>query len=188
MQHTASRLFFLREEKDRREPNIKHSNRNRKTDVNRTQNTSIEPLDRREPNAKRRDQRALRTSDKALKEKRSRRSLSPAAGIRRTYIKPPIPESCTLPRRVTALFRAIRGATGGAEKIGIFLKKGIDKTRGIVYYISCRRDDAREGNGNRMLRTWEHSSVGRASALQAEGHRFEPCCSHSQMWPGSTVG
>ncbi len=26
--------------------------------------------------------------------------------------------------------------------------------------------------------TWEHSSVGRASALQAEGHRFEPYCSH----------
>ena len=25
---------------------------------------------------------------------------------------------------------------------------------------------------------WEHSSAGRASALQAEGHRFEPCCSH----------
>ena len=25
---------------------------------------------------------------------------------------------------------------------------------------------------------WEHSSVGRASALQAGGHRFEPCCSH----------
>ena len=24
----------------------------------------------------------------------------------------------------------------------------------------------------------EHSSVGRASALQAEGHRFEPYCSH----------
>ena len=23
-----------------------------------------------------------------------------------------------------------------------------------------------------------HSSAGRASALQAEGHRFEPCCSH----------
>ena len=29
---------------------------------------------------------------------------------------------------------------------------------------------------NRLL--WEHSSAGRASALQAEGHRFEPCCSH----------
>ena len=28
---------------------------------------------------------------------------------------------------------------------------------------------------------WEHSSVGRASALQAEGHRFEPCCSHQRI-------
>ena len=27
-------------------------------------------------------------------------------------------------------------------------------------------------------RKWEHSSAGRASALQAEGHRFEPYCSH----------
>ena len=25
---------------------------------------------------------------------------------------------------------------------------------------------------------WAHSSAGRASALQAEGHRFEPYCSH----------
>ena len=25
---------------------------------------------------------------------------------------------------------------------------------------------------------WEHSSAGRASALQAEGHRFESYCSH----------
>ncbi len=25
---------------------------------------------------------------------------------------------------------------------------------------------------------WELSSAGRASALQAEGHRFEPCSSH----------
>ena len=81
------------------------------------------------------------------------------------------PDGSGLPRR------ARRGLVS-TEKSGIFLKKGIDKTRGIVYYISCRRDDAREGNGNRMLRTWEHSSVGRASALQAEGHRFESCCSH----------
>ena len=28
------------------------------------------------------------------------------------------------------------------------------------------------------LYAWEHSSAGRASALQAEGHRFEPCCAH----------
>ena len=34
---------------------------------------------------------------------------------------------------------------------------------------------------------WEHSSAGRASALQAEGHRFEPYCSH-HLWPGSSVG
>ena len=27
---------------------------------------------------------------------------------------------------------------------------------------------------------WEHSSAGRASALQAEGHRFEPYCSHQK--------
>ena len=27
-------------------------------------------------------------------------------------------------------------------------------------------------------RSWEFSSAGRASALQAEGHRFEPCRSH----------
>ena len=28
---------------------------------------------------------------------------------------------------------------------------------------------------------WEHSSAGRASALQAEGHRFEPYCSHQKI-------
>ena len=25
---------------------------------------------------------------------------------------------------------------------------------------------------------WAHSSAGRAPALQAGGHRFEPCCAH----------
>ena len=34
---------------------------------------------------------------------------------------------------------------------------------------------------------WGLSSAGRASALQAEGHRFEPYCSHHK-WPGSSVG
>ena len=28
---------------------------------------------------------------------------------------------------------------------------------------------------------WAHSSVGRAPALQAGGHRFEPCCSHHKI-------
>ena len=37
------------------------------------------------------------------------------------------------------------------------------------------------------------SSVGRASALQAEGHRFEPCTFHQgifpyEKWLGSSVG
>ena len=30
---------------------------------------------------------------------------------------------------------------------------------------------------------WEHSSAGRAPALQAGGHRFEPCCSHHKYGP-----
>ena len=34
-----------------------------------------------------------------------------------------------------------------------------------------------------MVTAWEHSSAGRASALQAEGHRFEPCCSHHSSGP-----
>ena len=38
-----------------------------------------------------------------------------------------------------------------------------------------------------LASVWEHSSVGRASALQAGGHRFEPYCSH-HSWPGSSVG
>ncbi|CAI3614866.1 hypothetical protein CNEO4_380007 [Clostridium neonatale] len=28
---------------------------------------------------------------------------------------------------------------------------------------------------------WAHSSAGRAPALQAGGHRFEPCCAHHKM-------
>ena len=34
-----------------------------------------------------------------------------------------------------------------------------------------------------LKKLWEHSSAGRASALQAEGHRFEPCCSHHTFGP-----
>ena len=32
-----------------------------------------------------------------------------------------------------------------------------------------------------LRRLWEHSSAGRASALQAGGHRFEPYCSHHHL-------
>ena len=31
---------------------------------------------------------------------------------------------------------------------------------------------------------WDHSSAGRASALQAEGHRFEPYWSHYNYYAG----
>ena len=34
------------------------------------------------------------------------------------------------------------------------------------------------GFESRLGRFWDLSSAGRASALQAEGHRFEPCRSH----------
>ena len=43
------------------------------------------------------------------------------------------------------------------------------KESGILY-------KSRETNG---ADKWDLSSAGRASALQAEGHRFEPCRSHS---------
>ena len=32
------------------------------------------------------------------------------------------------------------------------------------------------------------SSAGRALALQARGHRFEPCTFHQFTWPGGAVG
>ena len=44
-------------------------------------------------------------------------------------------------------------------------KKCVDKTHFFLYNIACQQE-------------WAHSSVGRASALQAGGHRFEPYCAH----------
>ncbi len=46
--------------------------------------------------------------------------------------------------------------------------------------ISKRRS---KGAANGFGQQREHSSAGRASALQAEGHRFEPCCSHQTPGP-----
>ena len=39
-----------------------------------------------------------------------------------------------------------------------------------------------EGSSPFWVVIWDLSSAGRASALQAEGHRFEPCRSHMPMW------
>ena len=43
------------------------------------------------------------------------------------------------------------------------------------------------GNSIHERRLWAHSSAGRAPALQAGGHRFEPYWSH-HLWLGSSVG
>ncbi len=43
----------------------------------------------------------------------------------------------------------------------------------MIFYLSRQTSGA----------VWEHSSAGRASALQAEGHRFEPYCSHHLYGP-----
>ena len=50
------------------------------------------------------------------------------------------------------------------------MKKGIDKCDSLWYNLKVV--------ATRTTVKWEHSSAGRASALQAEGHRFEPYCSH----------
>ena len=42
-------------------------------------------------------------------------------------------------------------------------------------YEMCIRDRVSSGS------LWDHSSAGRASALQAEGHRFEPYWSHYNL-------
>ena len=56
-----------------------------------------------------------------------------------------------------------------------FSFKTIDKILLIRYNSTCQGK-------------WALSSVGRASALQAGGHRFEPCSAHHLLWPGSSVG
>ena len=55
----------------------------------------------------------------------------------------------------------------------VFLKKGLtnQKYRGIILKSSELITDERK-------KKWGFSSAGRASALQAEGHRFEPCSPH----------
>ena len=41
-----------------------------------------------------------------------------------------------------------------------------------------RLDENPNDNFKMHVNAWDLSSAGRASALQAEGHRFEPCRSH----------
>ena len=55
------------------------------------------------------------------------------------------------------------------------MKKLLDKRALLVYNKTRRWYEIPSAT----LR--EHSSAGRASALQAGGHRFEPCCSHQYL-------
>ena len=59
------------------------------------------------------------------------------------------------------------------KKSEIFFKKCLtnQKNCGIIIFV------VRE-----LTRKWGFSSAGRASALQAEGHRFEPCSPHHTAW------
>ena len=70
---------------------------------------------------------------------------------------------CTFKKEKQMCFQALYNAF---KKIKFFSKKVL--TNPFLCDIILRVSNE----------TREHSSVGRASALQAEGHRFEPYCSH----------
>ena len=55
--------------------------------------------------------------------------------------------------------------------IYLFYTEEVESKNGflILFYFFRER---------RRIEFWDLSSAGRASALQAGGHRFEPCCSH----------
>ncbi len=53
--------------------------------------------------------------------------------------------------------------------------------------ISWDKDDKEGTVKNVIGKIWDLSSAGRASALQAEGHRFEPYRSHSLPYNGKEI-
>ncbi len=57
-------------------------------------------------------------------------------------------------------------SASASKKVVLQAKNSLQRNNFLIYYISVAR---------------EHSSAGRAPALQAGGHRFEPCCSHHVM-------
>ena len=67
---------------------------------------------------------------------------------------------------------------GGERKVSEKFFKKLFKN---LLTNTTRCDIISKSSGKRHTR--EHSSAGRASALQAEGHRFEPCCSHHSYGP-----
>ena len=71
----------------------------------------------------------------------------------------------------------------GCKKLYAVLKVLISTFNGLVAQLVRAPPCHGGGRGFESLlgRYWDLSSAGRASALQAEGHRFEPCRSHSFM-------
>ena len=64
-----------------------------------------------------------------------------------------------------------------SKKSEIFFKKRLtNEKRSDIINIVVRDKTAKQNRKNGDL--WGFSSAGRASALQAEGHRFEPCSPH----------
>ena len=68
----------------------------------------------------------------------------------------------------------------GCKKLYAVLKVLISTFNGLVAQLVRAPPCHGGGRGFESLlgRYWDLSSAGRASALQAEGHRFEPCRSH----------
>ena len=71
----------------------------------------------------------------------------------------------------------------GCKKLYAVLKVLISAFNGLVAQLVRAPPCHGGGRGfesllGRFIIIWDLSSAGRASALQAEGHRFEPCRSH----------
>ncbi len=71
----------------------------------------------------------------------------------------------------------------GCKKLYAVLKVLISAFNGLVAQLVRAPPCHGGGRGfesllGRFIIIWDLSSAGRASALQAEGHRFEPYCSH----------
>ena len=61
----------------------------------------------------------------------------------------------------------------------IFLKKTLDKALAMWYTVIVAGEENKNTENDME---WKLSSAGRASALQAEGHRFEPYSFHHTVW------
>ena len=69
------------------------------------------------------------------------------------------------------------------RKIRIFLKKTVDKRIDLCYNKIVVREETTKQTERQGKTAWGFSSAGRASALQAEGHRFEPYSPHHLFGP-----